>query len=195
MNIRTTFVSLALAAGLAAAMPAGAQAGSYVYGFSPRTGDSWMDSQLGDMNRDARNHGDGFMHDVVFSFGAPRVLVRDLYYDRRWAPGDIYYACALARALHRPCVEIVDVYERDHGRGWGNIAKSLGIKPGSAEFHALKGNVGKSNGKFKAYPVNGNNGNASNKGNSGNTPASHGNSGKPKSNGNNGNGNKGGNKK
>ena len=30
------------------------------------------------------------------------------------------------------------VYERDHGQGWGNIAKRMGIKPGSAEFHRLK---------------------------------------------------------
>ncbi len=27
----------------------------------------------------------------------------------------------------------------------------MGIKPGSAEFHALKGQVGKSSGKYKAY--------------------------------------------
>ena len=24
------------------------------------------------------------------------------------------------------------------GKGWGNLAKTLGIKPGSREFHALK---------------------------------------------------------
>ena len=27
---------------------------------------------------------------------------------------------------------------RDHGNGWGSIAKQLGIKPGSPEFHRLK---------------------------------------------------------
>jgi len=29
-------------------------------------------------------------------------------------------------------------YRADKGKGWGVLAKSLGIKPGSKEFHALK---------------------------------------------------------
>jgi len=29
-------------------------------------------------------------------------------------------------------------YKSDKGQGWGALAKSLGIKPGSREFHALK---------------------------------------------------------
>jgi hypothetical protein len=33
---------------------------------------------------------------------------------------------------------VADVWERDHAQGWGNVAKGLGIKPGSAEFHRLK---------------------------------------------------------
>jgi len=187
MTVRSALAAFALAMGLLATPPASAQVDNFAFGFSPRTGDAWVDTQLGDMNVFARGNTDGFIDDVVVSFGAPRYLVRELYYDRRWAPGDIYYACALARALRRPCVEIVDVYQRDHARGWGNIAKSLGIKPGSAEFHALKGSVGKSNGKFKAQSSQGNSG-------------SPGNSGKPKGNsdkgnsGNNGNGKKGGGK-
>jgi hypothetical protein len=28
--------------------------------------------------------------------------------------------------------------ERDHAQGWGDVARNLGIKPGSAEFHRLK---------------------------------------------------------
>ena len=31
------------------------------------------------------------------------------------------------------------------------VAKRLGIKPGSAQFHALKGSVGKSSGKYKSH--------------------------------------------
>jgi hypothetical protein len=77
------------------------------------------------------------------------VLVQELYNTRHWAPGDIYYACAIASALGRPCREIVDIYERDHGQGWGAIAQRLGIKPGSAAFHALKGRVGNGHGKLK----------------------------------------------
>jgi hypothetical protein len=136
---------------LSLAFSAGAQAvvDSFAFGFSPRTGDAYVDTQLGDINVFARGNTDGFIDDVVVSFGAPRYLVRDYYVDRRWAPGDIYYACALAHQLGRPCGEILDIYERDHGQGWGVIAQRLGIKPGSPAFHALKGRVGQGHGKMK----------------------------------------------
>jgi hypothetical protein len=70
--------------------------------------------------------------------GAPRDLVTELLIDRRWAPGDVYYACSIASVLGRPCRYVVDEWERGHGQGWGALAQRLGIKPGSAEFHRLK---------------------------------------------------------
>lgn len=123
---------------------------SVALGYSPRTGDVWVDARLGDINVYARGDLDTFVDDVVVSYGAPRYLVRELAYDRGWAPGDIQFACALARQLGRPCSEIASIYERDRGQGWGVIAQRLGIKPGSPAFHALKGNVGKSHDKLKA---------------------------------------------
>ena len=145
MNFRRHLAAASLL--LALCLPASAQ--DFVFGFSPRTGDAFVDAQLGDINVFARGDTDGFIDDVVVSFGAPRLLVRELYVTRRWAPGDIYYACALARQLGRPCGEIVDVWERDHGLGWGVVAQRLGIKPGSAAFHALKGRVGKGHGGLR----------------------------------------------
>jgi hypothetical protein len=145
MNMRSLF----LAAGLALLLPTAASAFDYAIAFSPRTGDSLLDTQLGDINVYASGNSSRFIDDVVVSFGAPRVLVQELYTTRHWAPGDIYYACAIANALGRPCREIVDIYERDHGQGWGAIAQRLGIKPGSAAFHALKGRVGNGHGKLK----------------------------------------------
>ena len=133
MNFRRHLAAASLL--LALCLPASAQ--DFVFGFSPRTGDAFVDAQLGDIN------------DIVVGFGAPRTLVQELYVTRRWAPGDIYYACAIARQLGRPCVEIVDIWERDHGLGWGVVAQRLGIKPGSAAFHALKGRVGQGHGAMR----------------------------------------------
>lgn len=147
MNIRTVVFSMVLGLSFCA----GASASSIAIGYSPRTGDVWIDAQLGQVNGYGRDNGDYFIDEIVVSFGAPRYLVRELYYERHWAPGDIYYACAIAYQVRRPCVEIVDVYGKDRGQGWGVIAKRMGIKPGSAQFHALKGQIGKSNGKFKAH--------------------------------------------
>ena len=85
------------------------------------------------------------------NYRVPRDYVRELYVDRSWAPGDISYACALAQVLNRPCREIVSEYDRNPGQGWGALAKRMGIKPGSPQFHALKGKVGKGHGKLKAH--------------------------------------------
>lgn len=144
-----TLRPLVLAFGLALALPAAAATVGYAYDFSPRTGDSLLDRQLDDINVFATGSPGNFIDSVVVTWGAPRSLVDDLYRVRRWAPGDIYYACALASALRRPCGDIVDIYERDRGQGWGVIAQRLGIKPGSAEFHALKGKVGNGHGKMR----------------------------------------------
>jgi len=33
---------------------------------------------------------------------------------------------------------VLSVYHYHAGKGWGAIARELGIKPGSSQFHALK---------------------------------------------------------
>lgn len=124
----------------------------YALDFSPRTGDTWMDARLGDLNAFARGDPDGFIDEVVRSFGAPSPLVREYIVDRRWAPADVYYACAIAHYTRRPCIEVIRTWETDHGQGWGVTAQRLGIKPGSAEFHALKGHVGRSHDKWHGGP-------------------------------------------
>jgi hypothetical protein len=145
--MKTTHTLLALALGLCLSGVAGAQTISY----SPRTGDIWVDTELGYMNDYGRGNRDYVVDDMVGNFGAPRYLVNDLLTTRGWDPGDVYYACALAYQMRRPCGDVVRMHDENRGQGWGVIAKRMGIKPGSAEFHALKGHVGKSNGKFKAY--------------------------------------------
>lgn len=149
MKLRPLLLALGLA--LAAGAAQASLVDNFAFGFSPRTGDAWVDTQLGDMNVYARGNTDGFIDDVVVSFGAPRYLVREYVVDRHWAPGDVYYACALAYQLHRPCDVVLRDYEKNHGQGWGVIAQRMGIKPGSAAFHALKGDMGRSSNKFKAH--------------------------------------------
>jgi hypothetical protein len=139
--------TLSLALGLLASTGASA----LTIGYRPRTGDIWIDTHLTDINRYGRADNDYFIDDVVSSFGAPRYFVRDLLTTRRWEPADVYYACALAHQLNRPCMDVVRDYGDDRGQGWGVIAQRMGIKPGSAEFHALKGNLNKSDGRYRAH--------------------------------------------
>ncbi len=199
--MNTNKILLALALGLGLAGIANAQVISY----SPRTGDVWMDSELGYYNGYGRSYQNNFADDIVSNFGAPRYLVNDLLTTRRWNPGDVYYACALAYQAHRPCGDVVNMYDQNRGQGWGVIAMRMGIKPGSAEFHALKGHMGKAHGRYSswssAHPsmkgegkhgagndmrdMHGNDGPGnSGKGNSGKGNSGKGNSGKGEGNGN-----------
>jgi hypothetical protein len=127
---------LVLASLLAIAAPAGAQGAAA--GFDPRTGDAWVDTWLGDVNRYGTTYRDPFVDELVRYHRAPRDLVVDLLRRPGWTPGDVYFACSLAAVIGRPCRYVVDEYERDRGAGWGALAQRLGIKPGSAEFHRLK---------------------------------------------------------
>lgn len=129
--------TLALAVALAAASGAVA-AQDFVFGWNPRSGDVWVDTYLNDINTYGYRYREPFIDEMVRYYGAPRDLVTELIVDRRWAPGDVYYACSIASVLGRPCRYVVDEWERDHGQGWGALARRLGIKPGSAEFHRLK---------------------------------------------------------
>ena len=76
------------------------------------------------------------------------------------SPADAYMVFRLGEISRLPADQVLVEYKRSSGKGWGVIAKNLGIKPGSAAFHALKqghdlykaGNAkdnGKGNGKAK----------------------------------------------
>ena len=56
-------------------------------------------------------------------------------------PADAYMIFRLGEMAHKPAGDVIEKYKSGKGQGWGNIAKSLGIKPGSKEFHALKNNA------------------------------------------------------
>ena len=53
-------------------------------------------------------------------------------------PADAYMLFRLGEIAGQPIGQVVERYEAHKGQGWGVLAKSLGIKPGSKEFHALK---------------------------------------------------------
>jgi hypothetical protein len=120
---------------LLATAPLSAQ--DFAGSFDPRSGDAWVDAQLADINAYGTRWPGPFTDELARYYGAPRSLVDDLL-QRRWAPGDIYFACALAQAAGRPCRAVVEEWEQHHGEGWGVLAQRLGIAPGSPAFHRLK---------------------------------------------------------
>jgi hypothetical protein len=57
-------------------------------------------------------------------------------------PADAYVVLRLGEMSGRSTDSVIRHYKSGKGKGWGAIAKSLGIKPGSKEFHALKRGYG-----------------------------------------------------
>lgn len=53
-------------------------------------------------------------------------------------PADAYMVFKLGEMSHHSPERVMQEYKSGKGKGWGVLAKSLGIKPGSKEFHALK---------------------------------------------------------
>ncbi len=53
-------------------------------------------------------------------------------------PADAYMVLRLGEMSNHPPEFVMSKYKAEKKKGWGAMAKSLGIKPGSAEFHALK---------------------------------------------------------
>jgi hypothetical protein len=53
-------------------------------------------------------------------------------------PADAYVLLRLGEMSNRPIGHVIEKYKAEKGKGWGVLAKSLGIKPGSKDFHALK---------------------------------------------------------
>ena len=53
-------------------------------------------------------------------------------------PADAYVFLRLGEMSGQPPKVVIERYKTSKGKGWGALAKSLGIKPGSEDFHALK---------------------------------------------------------
>jgi len=53
-------------------------------------------------------------------------------------PADAYMVLRLGEMSNQPTESVIEEYKSGKGKGWGALAKSLSIKPGSKEFHALK---------------------------------------------------------
>jgi hypothetical protein len=120
---------------------------------APATGDVDFDNTLHHLDREARYDLSTFISDLHVTFGIPVIEIRHLLFEVRIAPADVYMILGFSQITRKPVNVVLKDYKRHRGRGWGVIAKQLGIKPGSKAFHALKANGGVHLRKMKAAKV------------------------------------------
>jgi hypothetical protein len=90
-----------------------------------------------DFNIQAQADPSGFRARLATRFNLGDVQIRAVLSNIE-NPADAYIMLRLGEMSGRPTDYIVEKYSYNKAKGWGALAKSLGIKPGSEEFHALK---------------------------------------------------------
>jgi hypothetical protein len=128
------------------------------FSLSAKSGDSELDVSLNDMNVKAKADLSVFKKDLSleFNYGEEKI---DKMLQAQLSPADVYMTLQVADLVKKEPEVVLNSYQKNKDKGWGAIAKEMGIKPGSAEFHALKGKAknkkekkekgGKGNGKGK----------------------------------------------
>jgi hypothetical protein len=96
-----------------------------------------LEGFLANLNAQARVDLPGFSAKVSAQFGVPEVQVKAVLGTVK-EPADAFMIFQIGQMSRQPTDRVMRVYQTQKGKGWGEIAKELGIKPGSPEFHALK---------------------------------------------------------
>ena len=120
-----------------------------------KSGSTQLDTDLNTINTSAKLDFGKFKTNIRLSYNTSENKINYMSTTIKMQPADIYMAFEISRISKRPIDDVIVVYKNNKSKGWGYMAKQLGIKPGSAEFHALKGdasgkakkNKGKGNGK------------------------------------------------
>lgn len=111
-------------------------------------GDSGLEASLNEIGAGAKLDLPGFTAEVSLQWGIPRAQIQASL-GQGLAPAEAYLAAALASISKKPLDTVVAAYKKNKAAGWGALAKSLGIKPGSKEFKALKDKTSASAAKAK----------------------------------------------
>lgn len=96
-----------------------------------------VDTYVGDLNIFARQNFGEFKTELSARYGISSSRF-DLMLKKVDSPGDLAVALWLGNKSYQPVDEVVKQYRIHRGKGWGVVARELGIKPGSPAFKSLK---------------------------------------------------------
>lgn len=105
------------------------------------TGNSEMDADLSNINLNAKLDFGAFITNLNLTYNISEKKIDYLSISVKMQPAEIYLALELTKLSGKSIDDVVEIYKVHKEKGWGYIAKQLGIKPGSPEFHKLKENV------------------------------------------------------
>lgn len=101
-----------------------------------------VDVYISDLNVFASKQFGEFRADLIAHYGVSGSRF-DMALKSVDSPGDVAVALWLGQQAEKSLDTVVKQYRTHRGKGWGVVAKNLGIKPGSPAFHRLKrGEIG-----------------------------------------------------
>jgi hypothetical protein len=112
-------------------------------------GDFDFDVMLKEINIEAEADIGGYKARLAADFGTSEKTISLMLEKENMKPGDAYMALKISDVAKVPVETVITEFKNNRDKGWGVIAKNLGIKPGSAEFHALKAKGGGGGAKAK----------------------------------------------
>ncbi|GAB7026214.1 hypothetical protein [Geotalea toluenoxydans] len=96
-----------------------------------------LDDFLSSLNVQAKADLGAFNVKLGAQFGVPVPQVEQIL-STVAAPADAFMVLQLSQMAQAKPDTVLQTYKAKKSKGWGVMAKELGIKPGSPEFHALK---------------------------------------------------------
>jgi len=130
--------------------------------FIPKTGDGELDDVLKHLNINAQADIEVFKKDLSVGFNVAEGKLTNLMVSYGMQPADLYMACEVSQQTGKTIEQVAECYKTNQGKGWGVIAKQMGIKPGSPAFHALKDHAKGKNNAMKEKHGNGHGNNGGN---------------------------------
>lgn len=106
--------------------------------YQAHTGDSSFDSFLKNINIAAGNRMSVFITDLCTAYKLPEEEVKKFVQAEKIQPADALMILQLVKISGKPLNDVIVQFKQHRPKGWGAIALSLGIKPGSKSFVLLK---------------------------------------------------------
>ena len=98
---------------------------------------SGLDNFMANLNVQAQTDMKDFVVRLSTQFRVPETQVYAVINSVR-EPADAFMCLQLGQWTQYPQEKVLKAYSNHHKKGWGAMAKSMGIKPGSKRFHDLK---------------------------------------------------------
>lgn len=106
--------------------------------YNASTGDASLDMSLNRLNIRADGKLNDFIAALGFKYQVPTSKLEHLVFDYQFTPADAFMTVQLSHLSGHSLHEVAHSYKENKQKGWGFVAKEMGIKPGSKAFHQLK---------------------------------------------------------